>query len=241
MIVCVYITLMKSPTMKQANNMIEHGQQNIKVAVDCCIFTVINGELSLLLIKMKEKLTDFWALPGGLIGNNETTDEAVRRILNQQTGVSEVYLEQLYTFNELDRDPYNRVVSVAYFALIPSENVTLKTTEKYADIRWWQMKKLPNLAYDHQKIAKYGEKRLKWKITYTNAIWSLLPNEFSLRQLQNAYESVLGKALDKRNFRKKILSLEIIKETGNMAVVGAHRPAKLYKFITKEPKIIEII
>lgn len=227
--------------MDQINNYIEHNQQNIKVAVDCCIFTVINGELCVLLIKMKEKLTDFWALPGGLIANNETTDEAVRRILKQQTSVSNVYLEQLYTFNELDRDPFNRVISIAYFALIPAENVILKTTSKYSDIKWWPMKELPSLAYDHQKIAKYGQKRLKWKVTYTNAIWSLLPEEFSLSQLQNAYESVLGKTLDKRNFRKKILSLKIIQETGNKVTIGAHRPAKLYKFSTKEPEIVEII
>jgi 8-oxo-dGTP diphosphatase len=147
----------------------------------------------------------------------------------------------LYTFNELDRDPFNRVISVAYFALIPAENVILKTTSKYSDIKWWPMKELPNLAYDHQKIAKYGQKRLKWKVTYTNAIWSLLPEEFSLSQLQNSYESVLGKTLDKRNFRKKILSLKIIQETGNKVTIGAHRPAKLYKFSTKEPEIIEII
>lgn len=227
--------------MDQINNYIEHNQQNIKVAVDCCIFTVINGELCVLLIKMKEKLTDFWALPGGLIANNETTDEAVRRILKQQTSVSNVYLEQLYTFNEPDRDPFNRVISIAYFALIPAENVILKTTSKYSDIKWWPMKELPSLAYDHQKIAKYGQKRLKWKVTYTNAIWSLLPEEFSLSQLQNAYESVLGKILDKRNFRKKILSLKIIQETGNKVTIGAHRPAKLYKFSTKEPEIVEII
>lgn len=219
----------------------EHKQQNIKVAVDCCIFTVIEGELCVLLIKMKEKLADFWALPGGLISNNETADEAARRILKQQTSVSNVYLEQLYTFSEIERDPFNRVVSIAYFALIPAENVILKTIPKYTDVRWWKIKELPNLAYDHQKITKYSQKRLGWKVTYSNAIWSLLPEEFSLSQLQSAYESVLGKKLDKRNFRKKILSLDIIIETGNKATIGAHRPAKLYKFVTKEPRIVEII
>lgn len=238
---CIYYTNELPITMDQGNIKKEHGQQNIKVAIDCCIFTIINGELCVLLIKMKLKLANFWALPGGLINNNETADEAVRRILKQQTSVNNVYLEQLYTFSKIDRDPFNRVVSIAYFALIPAENVVLKTSPKYADVRWWKTKELPDLAYDHKKIAKYSQKRLQWKVTYTNVIWSLLPGEFSLSQLQNVYESVLGKMLDKRNFRKKILGLYIIKETGNREINGAHRPAKLYKFTSKEPKNVEII
>lgn len=219
----------------------EHGKQNIKLAVDCSIFTVIDGDLHVLLIKMKEKLENMWALPGGLVDNSESTDQSAKRVLKQQTGVSDVYLEQLYTFSDIDRDSFGRVVSVAYFALIPSESVSLQTNPKYADIRWWNIKELPKLAYDHEKIAKYGQKRIQSKISYTNAIWSLLPEEFTLSQLQKMYEAILEKELDKRNFRKKILGLEIIKETGNKALIGAHRPAMLYKFTSKSPKIVEIV
>lgn len=219
----------------------EHTKQKINLAVDCCIFTVIEGELHILLIKMKEKLKGMWALPGGSIDNNETTDKAAKRILSEQTGVSDVYLEQLYTFSELKRDPFDRVVSVAYFALIPAENVELQTNPKYADTRWQKVKKLPELAYDHAKIAKYSQKRLKWKISYTNVAWSLLPTEFTLSQLQKIYESILEKTIDKRNFRKKILSLKIIEETGKKSISGAHRPAMLYKFISIKLEIIEML
>lgn len=226
-------------TKKHINQ--EHHHQNIKLAVDCCIFTVINGELCVLLIEMKEKLAKSWALPGGLVHNHETAEEAARRILIEQTGVKNAYLEQLYTFSSVDRDPFARVVSISYLALIPSENISLRTTRKYSDVRFWTTKELPNLAYDHKKMAKYGQKRLQWKISYTNAIWSLLPSEFSLSELQDAYEAVLTKKLDKRNFRKKLLNLDIIQESGNQTVSGAHRPAKLYKFTTEELKFVEII
>jgi 8-oxo-dGTP diphosphatase len=219
----------------------EHESQNIKLAVDCSIFTVINSELNILLIKMKEKFEGSWALPGGLVNDHETTDIAAKRILNSQTSVKDVYLEQLYTFSDISRDPSDRVVSVAYFALIPAENINLKTTEKYSDVSWWSVKDMPKLAYDHTKIAKYSQKRLKWKISYTNAAWSLLPSEFTLSQLQGVYESILEKTIDKRNFRKKILSLEIIESTDKTSLSGAHRPAKLYRFISKTPDIIDIM
>jgi 8-oxo-dGTP diphosphatase len=218
----------------------QHNQQNIKIAVDNCIFTIKDSKLQVLLIKMKDKLSDHWALPGGLIHNQETPDDSAKRILKEQTGVDNVYLEQLYTFGQLDRDPFGRVTSIAYFALIPSNPIKLETTVKYTDIRWWPIDKLPKLAYDHDKITSYAKQRLAWKISYTNVVWSLLPAKFTLTDLQKVYEIILDRAFDKRNFRKKIMALKLIRQTTGLQS-GPHRPAKLYEFISKKPKIVEIL
>lgn len=239
MLVCVYKTL--TTYMKLSDIQKEHAMQNIKLAVDNCIFTIKKGQLCVLLIKMKDKLEGAWALPGGLVHNSETLDAAAKRVLKAQSGVSNVYLEQLYTFSSLKRDPYARVVSTAYFALVPPNTNNIKTTEKYSDVNWFPIKNLPGLAYDHTQIAKYAQKRLADKISYTNAVWSLLPSRFTLTDLQKVYEIILGKTLDKRNFRKKILSLKLIKPTLETKLKGAHRPAKLYEFVSTKPKIVEIV
>jgi 8-oxo-dGTP diphosphatase len=219
----------------------EHAKQNIKLAVDNCIFTVKDGKLFILLIKMKSKLQGMWALPGGLVKDNETLGAAAQRILKQETGLSDNYLEQLYTFGKPGRDPFARVVSTAYFALIPNTNIDLKPSPKYADVRWYPVKKLPELAYDHNHIVKYAKQRLEWKISYTNAAWALLPSKFTLTELQKVFEAVLDKKLDKRNFRKKVDKVGLLKETKQTKLEGAHRPAKLYEFVSKKKKIVEII
>ncbi len=218
-----------------------HKNQNIKLAVDNCIFTVRDGKLYILLIQMKEKFAGQWALPGGLIHNFESLDEAAKRILKEQTSVTNEYLEQLYTFSHTKRDPFGRVVSTAYFSLISDESVRLKTTPKYADVRWWEISKLPKLAYDHHEIVAKAKHRLENKIAYSNIAWSLLPDKFTLTELQVVYEAILGRKLDKRNFRKKLLNLDIIKATEETTKSEAHRPARLYQFKDKKPKIIEIL
>lgn len=218
-----------------------HRQQKVKVAVDNCIFSVSAGRLEVLLIRLKKSpLAGLWALPGGLIGNRETLDGAAARILEEQTGMSQVYLEQLYTFGRVDRDPAGRVVSVAYFSLVPS-GLRLRASPKYAGVGWRPLGGLPRLAYDHNEIAAYARKRLRWKVQYTNAIWSLLPRRFTLAELQQAYEAVLGRGLDKRNFRRKILSLGLIDSVGEKSRAGAHRPAMLYRFRTRAPRIVEVL
>lgn len=219
----------------------EHDKQNIKLAVDNCIFTVKDGKLLVLLIEMKNKFKGLWALPGGLIENNETLGTAAQRILKEETGLSEYYLEQLYTFSRLKRDPFARVISTAYFALLPDINIELKPSAKYTSVRWYPVKKLPALAYDHEHIIKYAKQRLAWKISYTNVAWSLLPSKFTLTELQKVFEAALDKKLDKRNFRKKIEKVALLKETKQSKLEGAHRPARLYEFISKKKKIIEII
>jgi len=218
------------------------SKQNIKIAVDNCIFTIIGKELYVLLIQMKKKpFSGKWALPGGLVGGHETLEHAAKRVLEKQTAVKDVYLEQLYTFSRPDRDPFGRVISTAYLALVPYQDIVLKTTEKYAGVKWQKFSDIGRLAYDHSEIIAYGKKRLEWKIGYSNVVWSLLPDKFSLTDLREAYEAILVKKIDKRNFNKKIISLGLLEEVGKSARYGAHRPAKLYRFKNKKYKVVEVI
>lgn len=212
------------------------------IATDIVIFTISEGELKVLMIKMKkDPFQGMWAVPGGLVHINESVDDSAKRHLKNKTGVDNVYLEQLYTFGGVDRDPLGRVVSVAYFALIPSNGISLKTTEEYEGVDWFSVKNLPKLAYDHYEIVKMATERLKAKLEYSNIVHGLLPKEFTLTELQKTYELILEKELDKRNFRKKLLSLGIIKNTSKKTVGEASRPAELYKFISTKPQIVEII
>ncbi|MGH9322462.1 MAG: NUDIX hydrolase [Vicinamibacteria bacterium] len=216
--------------------------QNVKVAVDNGIFTIDDGRLQVLLIQMrKDPFKGRWALPGGLIDEGESLHGAAARILKEQTGVSGLYLEQLYTFDGTKRDPEGRVVSVAYYSLVPSVGLELRTTAKYEAVRFWDChERPPELAYDHEAILAYAQLRLQAKVQYTNVMWSLLPPSFTLRELQSAYESVLSRSLDKRNFRKKILSLGLLRASGEKSMGGRHRPAMLYEFISQAPETVEV-
>ena len=210
------------------------------VAVDAVIFSVIKNKLNVLLIKIKYgPFAGKWGVPGGKAGVNETLDQAARRELFEKTGIKNVYLEQLYSFDDLKRDPKTRIVSVAYFALVNSAAAKLKATGKYEDIIWFPVDKLKKLAYDHNKIIDYALTRLKYKLEYTNVVYSLLPEKFTLGELQKVYEAVLKRKLDKRNFRKKMFFLNLIKETGAETGVP-HRPSKLYSFKKRSPMIVEI-
>jgi 8-oxo-dGTP diphosphatase len=216
--------------------------QNVKVAVDNCIFTVVGGRLQVLLIKMRKRpFEGMWALPGGLIDEGESLKDAASRILKEETGVEGLYLEQLYTFDDRKRDPEGRVVSVAYYSLVPPVGLALGTTPKYEAVRFWDCATRPlDLAYDHEAILRYAQARLQAKVQYTNVMWSLLPKTFTLRELQAAYEAVLGRALDKRNFRKKILSLGLLRESGRKSTGVRHRPAMLFEFASNAPSAIEV-
>jgi len=216
--------------------------QNVKVAVDNCIFTVVDGRLQVLLIRMRKKpFGGMWALPGGLIDEGESLREAAARILTEQTGVAGLYLEQLYTFDGRTRDPEGRVVSVAYYSLVPPVGLALGTTPKYEAVRFWDCNERPQeLAYDHEAILGYAQSRLQAKVQYTNVMWSLLPPRFTLRELQTAYEGVLSRGLDKRNFRKKVLSLGLLRASGQKSKGGRHRPAMLYQFASQAPTAVEV-
>ncbi len=212
------------------------------IAADVVIFTVAEDELKVLLIKMKKKpFNGTWASPGGLVKSNEPVDVAAKRHLAEKTGVKNVYLEQLYTFGKIDRDPFGRVVSVAYMALIPMDNIKLKTTEEYEDIKWFDVKKLPHLAYDHKEIIDYAISRLRAKLGYTNIAHALLPKKFTLGELQKVYETILARKLDKRNFRKKIVKLSMLKRLREKKLGIPNRPAELFRFSNRYPQIIEIL
>lgn len=212
------------------------------VATDTVIFTLKDNKLQALLIKMKKSpYRDDWAVPGGMIKPREAVDDAAKRILKEKAGIKDVYLEQLYTFGKVNRDPFGRVVSVAYFALIPGDNLSLKTTKEYGDIRWFSVNKLPRLAYDHETIIHCAVKRLQNKLSYSNIVYSLLPDEFTLGEIQKTYEIILGKKLDKRNFRKKLFSLNLVRSIGKEKRGMANRPAVLHAFTSRKLKMMEII
>ena len=212
------------------------------IASDVVIFTVLEEKLQVLLIKMKKKpFEKCWAAPGGLVKPDENVDDAAKRLLFEKTGLKDVYLEQLYTFGKVDRDPFGRVVSVAYFALIPHSGIMLQTTEEYEGVQWFPVDALPPLAYDHKEIVANAVNRLRAKLEYTNIVYSLLPEAFTLGELQKTYEIILKRNLDKRNFRKKIFSLGIIKKTGKIRKGLPNRPAELYTFVHKKPRVVEIL
>lgn len=215
-------------------------QEHPIVAVDSVIFTIIEGKLNVLLIKIKYgPFKGEWGIPGGKVRVDETLDEAARRELYEKTGVKNVYLEQLYSFGETKRDPRARIISVAYFALVDSNKVKLDPTTKYHDIKWAPVEKMGNLAYDHNKIIDYATMRLHYKIQTSNIIWGLMPEKFTLAELQNVYEIIIGKKLDKRNFRKKIRSFNLIKSVGRKVGVP-FRPPLLYSFKKREFKRLNV-
>lgn len=206
------------------------------VTVDSVTFRINHEQLEVLLIRRsREPFKNSLALPGSYNAAGETTFQALERTLRHKAGLDLAaarYTEQLYTFDTIARDPRGHAISVTYMSLGRSNELVLSHTVE--EPQFYAVANLPELAYDHDEIIDYAHTRLRHKITYTNAVFALLANEFTFSQLQIAYEAILGKSLDKRNFRKKIMSLDLIRETGNMHRDGAHRPAKLYTFHANE-------
>ncbi len=200
------------------------------VTTDIVIFTIRQDELKVLLIKRAlPPHRNQWALPGGFIKLDESLEEGAKRELQEETGVAGVYLEQLYTFGRPNRDPRERVITVAYYALIPSDELEPKAASDAENVSWFGLKALPDLAFDHKRILKMAHERLVAKLDYSTIAFQLMPTQFTLSELQHVYEVILREQIDKRNFRKRILSLNVIKETGKERKAGAHRPAKLYR------------
>ena len=209
------------------------------VTADIVLFTVMDDDLKVLLIKRaKEPFQGMWAIPGGFVRIEEDLEAAAIRELKEETGVEDVYLEQLYTFGKPGRDPRGRVITVAYFALVNAKEFRLKASTDASDAAWFSVYKLPRLGFDHKDILEYALQRLRYKLEYTTVAFQLLPQMFTLTQLQATYETIFNKKLDKRNFRKKILSLGLLKDTGKSTSGVSHRPAKLYSF-TKEHMQLE--
>lgn len=218
------------------------GPVPLAVAVDIVVFTVEKDALKVLLIRRGiEPFKGSWCLPGGFVRESESLEDAAFRELAEETGVGKdgVYLEQLYTWGAPARDPRGRTISVSYFALVPFEKMKPFVTgmEKITDVSWHPLGNLPGngaeLGFDHGTIISYALKRLRYKLEYTAVGLGLLPDEFTLPQLQRLYETILGEKLDKRNFRKKIASLDLLAPTGKMHK-GGFRPASLYRFKGRE-------
>jgi 8-oxo-dGTP diphosphatase len=202
----------------------------MKVAVDLVLFTIRDSRLQVLLIR--RGLAPFlgrWALPGGFVRDGESLDDAAFRELREETGVKDVYLEQLYSFGEPDRDPRGRVLSVAYFALVSADR-TLEPGTDAAEAAWHPAGAVPPLAFDHAGILSYALERLRNKLEYTTVGFQLLPKEFTLTELQGVYEAILGRDLDKRNFRRKIGLLGILEPVAGRRREGRTRPARLWRF-----------
>lgn len=206
--------------------------QNIRVAVDAIVFGYQNNQLYVLLIQQKFGTQEsYWALPGGLVKNDESLQDAVKRELKEETNVTVTYFEQLFTFgDDVNRDPRNRVISVAYFALVDPSKLTIKADSDAEHAQWFKISEIPVLAFDHNSILKKAIERLKAKLTYEPVGFDLLPKEFLFSELENLYCTILEKEIDRRNFRKKILSFEIIEETEQFGSSKSGRPAKLFKF-----------
>jgi 8-oxo-dGTP diphosphatase len=200
------------------------------VTTDIALFTIRDERLAVLLVRRAgEPFKDCWALPGGFIEPDECLEDGALRELAEETGVTGVYLEQLYTFGKPNRDPRERIISVAYYALAPSELLTPVAGSDAAAVAWFDLGALPALAFDHDAVIALAQQRLRAKLDYSTVAFGFMQPEFTLGELQKVYETIRGEALDKRNFRKHILALGLLAETGTSRRVGNHRPAKLYR------------
>ncbi len=201
------------------------------LTIDCVVFGLDDEDLKVLLVERDlEPFEGRWALPGGFVRVDESLDDAARRELAEETGVQQVYLEQLYTFGAVDRDPRERVVSVAYYALVKLSDHRVQAATDARNAAWFAVDDVPTLAFDHDTILKVAHDRLRAKVRYQPIGFELLPAKFPLRQLQHLYEVVLDRLLDKRNFRKKILAMGILNELDEIEQDVAHRAARLYAF-----------
>ena len=200
------------------------------MTVDIVIFTLREGSLQVLLVKRGvPPFAGQHAIPGGFLREGESLEEAALRELYEETGVRTVYLEQLYTFGDPARDPRGRVITVAYYALVSSDKLTLVAGADAADARWFRVDGVPPLAFDHKGILDYAVERLRNKLEYTTVGFQLLPEKFTLGELQAVYEAILGRKLDKRNFRRKMELLGILKALREWRHTG-RKPAQLFRF-----------
>jgi len=204
--------------------------ESLRVTVDIVIFTLREGSLQVLLVKRGvPPFEGQYAIPGGFIRGDESLEEAALRELHEETGVRDVFLEQLYTFGDPKRDPRGRVITVAYYALIASDKLSLVAGADAAEAQWFPASGVPTLAFDHKSILDYALERLGNKLEYTTVGFQLLPKEFTLGELQAVYEAILARPLDKRNFRRKLALLGILKPLRKWQRTG-RKPAQLFRF-----------
>jgi 8-oxo-dGTP diphosphatase len=204
------------------------------LTADIVVFALDQDDLQVMLIQRDlEPFAGQWALPGGFVRVDETLDEAATRELQEETGLTDIFLEQLYTFGIVDRDPRERVVTVAYYALVNLAGHSVHASSDARNAAWFPVNELPQLAFDHKQILDVALQRLRGKVRYQPIGFELLPEKFTLRQLQHLYEIILDRPLDKRNFRKKVHGMEILKDTGEIEKDVAHRAAQLFRFNKK--------
>jgi 8-oxo-dGTP diphosphatase len=219
------------------------------VCVDLCVFTIDGPDLTVLLIRRLEPpFAGDWALPGGFVRAHESLEEAARRKLAEETGIEDIYLEQLYTFGAPDRDPRMRVITVAYYALVPRERLTIRPGPGAAEAAWFRVvddrrarvrvaaladDAVPDLAFDHADIVETAVRRIRGKLEYTTIAFELLPREFTLTELQRVYETILRRRLAKAAFRRKVLAASVLREAKGTRR-GGHRPAQLYRFAGRD-------
>lgn len=216
------------------------ARPQVGLTTDVVIFTIRDDALCVLLVhRSREPYAGVWALPGGFLGAGEALDDGAARVLEEKTGVAGVFLEQLFTFGAPSRDPRGRVVSVAYYALVPYNRLDRMGSLAGDRVAWVAVDQLPELAFDHGEIVRMAHRRLAAKLEYSTIALQFMPERFTLSELQSVYETILGEQLDKRNFRKRLRALECIEETGEMFRAGKHRPAKLFRM--KQPGTVEII
>src|SRR4051812_37459023 len=216
------------PSPKYSSDIIE------ALSIDCLIFGFREGRLDILLIKHAEGISKGkWALPGGWIQYNENVDEAATRLLNSLTGVSNIYLEQLRSFGHVDRYPLKRVITIAYYALVNADHYKLNAGFTASDVQWFNIHEMPKLPYDHHEILDFGFKHLKHKVRHEPIGFNLLPKKFTLHQIQKLYEVILETELDKPNFRRKLLNMNLLVPCQEKQKDVSHRAASLYRFDKK--------
>ena len=216
------------------------SQDRILLAVDCIIFGFDGKEIKALLIKRGfEPEKGKWSLMGGFVNKNENVDEAAIRILKQLTGLTDIYMEQLYCFGNTDRDAAGRVVSIAYFALINIENYNEQLTHDH-EARWFGLNKIPPLIFDHKQMVNKAKKVLAEKVSNHPIGFELLPSRFTLQQLQNLYEAIFETPLDKRNFTRKILSINVLKKLKEKERESSRKGAFYYRFDKTTYKKLQI-
>ena len=212
------------------------------VTVDCVVFGYEAQASSLKVLLIKRKLPPFegsWALPGGFVQIDESVEAAARRELTEETGIKNVFLEQLYTFGAVERDPRDRVISVAYYALVSLQRYQLQAATDASDAQWFNLSALPQLEFDHASIIDCAVARLRGKIRYEPIGFELLPEIFTFSQLQQLYQQILEREMDKRNFRKKLLKMDLLIDTEQRESGVAHRAAKLYRFDTSKYQLLK--
>jgi 8-oxo-dGTP diphosphatase len=224
---CIYYTI----------KMYDINRNYFHLTADAVVFTIMNDSLKILLIKRKyDPYKGMFALPGGYINIDEELEDGVKRELEEETGVKNVFLKQLHAYGKIGRDPRGRIVTIPYLALIDSEDIKLHATTDAEDAKWYEVYDMPKLAFDHKQIIDEALSLLRYDIEHSNIAYQIMPEKFTMTELKSAYEIVLGVELDKRNFYKKIKELNILKELHETKMDGPHRPAKLFSFKSKELK-----